>query len=122
MTLDNPNLITVGLKEGTERKGKRKSRDGPLRNISDLPLMINFSVCRRQIWYRNVLSRCYPTPVVLTFGGQALQRRDNLVRGKFATSTTSAPCSIYTGIRRPCLLPILEAIITLTEGKCDNLC
>jgi hypothetical protein len=28
-----------------------------------------------------------------------------------------APCSIHTGIRRPCLLPILEAIIALTEGN-----
>jgi hypothetical protein len=56
MTLDIPNLITIGLKEGNERNGKWKSRDGPLRNISDIPLMINFSLGQRQSWYRNVLT------------------------------------------------------------------
>ena len=32
----------------------------------------------------------FPAPIVLTFGGQALQGRENVVRARYTTSTTSS--------------------------------
>ena len=37
-----------------------------------------------------MFSQRFPTPIVLTFGGQALQGRENVVRGRYKTSTTSS--------------------------------